>query len=291
MRRGLAALLLFTFGAFAQALAQDSFAGARAQRVIIRDYRGDALSPQLSRDGRILLFNNRHDDPQRTDLLFAVRVNAHTFRCVGPVRGANSPVSDAAASLDREGRLYFVSERAYETTLNTLYTAPFANGGINELMAVQGLETREQGRVITDAEISADGRSLYFSDALRFGGDFVWEADLHVARRYGIARFARDARSRAIFARINTNDLEYGPALSVDEREIYFTRRGRLPFTAPQIWRATRGDPRIAFNTATPLPLDGWVENPTVAADGAIYFHRREGGEYSIWRLPRNPSR
>ncbi|MGE0045027.1 MAG: hypothetical protein AB7J28_13635 [Hyphomonadaceae bacterium] len=291
LRSALAAFALSAPGAAMAQPGDDPFANARAQRVAIDNYHGDVISPFLARDGRTLLYNNRPDGSASSDLLYAVRVTAHSFRFVGPVLGANSPERDATASMDRAGRFYFVSERAYERTLNTLYTAPFAGGTIGELRAVTGLETREGNRIIADAEISGDGRSIYFSDALRFGGDFVWEADLHVARRYGVGVFARDNRSRAIFARINTPDLEYAPALSVDEREIYFTRRSRMPFSAPIIMRAARGDPRIAFGAPADLRLDGWVESPSVAADGSVYFSRREDGEYRLWRLPRNPSR
>lgn len=289
--RTLKRLLLAAALAFAgPALAQDAFTGARAQRITIHEFEGDAMEPFLSRDGRLLFFTTRTGDDGRTDLLVAARIDNLTFRSLGPVRGANSPALDASASLDRQNRFYFASTRA-EESLNTLFSAPYSSGGIQGLRALTGVDVAEPGRRHFDPEISADGRSLYYADSSYLVGRILWAADIHVARRYGDARFARDARSRAIFARINTSDLEYAPALSPDERELYFARQSRMVFSAPAIWRATRPDPRVAFADAQRLPLDGYVESPTVAADGAIYFHRREDGAYWIWRLPRNPAR
>ncbi len=290
MRLGLVACLFIWVGALASARAQDPFAGQAPQRVTIRDYVGDAMEPFLSRDGRYLFFNTSNDDPAHTDLLYAERIDPVTFRSLGPVLGANSPTLDAVPSMDRQSRLYFVSTRAYDQTLNTLFVAPFVNGQVYDPRALNGLAAPARGRLHFDAEISADGRSLYFAEGLFWAGAVPWEADLFIARRYAEGRFARDARSNAIFARINTSALEYAPALSADERELFFTRLGRMPLSQPSIWRAARPDPRVAFSAPTRLDLPGFVEAPTLAADGSIYYHRRLDGRFIIYRLRRAPA-
>jgi hypothetical protein len=274
----------------ASAFAQDPFAGAQPERVIVRDYVGEAMEPFVSRDGRLLFFNTPDDRPERTDLLVAVRVDARTFRCLGPVRGANSPALDAAASMDRTGRLYFHSARDYDSTLSMLFFGRFAQAQVRGVRAVEGLAAAEPGRIRFDAEIAADGRSLYHVEG-RFvlGRSLLWEADLFVARRYSEGRFARDARSERLFARLNTGALEYAPAVSADEREIFFTRIGRMPvFAQPSIWRATRPSAVVPFSAPSKVSLSGYVEAPSIAPDGSIYFHRRdEDGRYRLYRLPR----
>lgn len=276
------------------ARAQTPFADTEPERVAIRDYVGEAMEPFISRDGRYLFFNTPNDPPERTDLLVAVRVDARTFRSLGPLRGANSPALDAVASMDRLGRLYFISTRNYESTLNTLFTGQFQNDEVRGARALQGLASAERGRLFFDAEISADGLSLYYVDGqFVFGQRVPWNADILVARRYGGQqwRFARDGRSRQIFDRINSDALEYAPSLSADEREMFFTRLARPPnpFARPAIYRATRPDPNVPFGAPQRVPLRGYVEAASVAPDGSIYFHRREDGRYRLYRLARFP--
>jgi hypothetical protein len=287
--RAISVLAALALCAGADAAAQDPFAGVQPERVVVRDYIGEMMEPFLSRDGRLLFFNTRDDRPEHTDLLVAARIDARTFRCLGPVRGANSPSLDAVPSLDRTGRLYFVSTRAYDTSLNTLYFGRFAQAQVSGVRALDGLAAPEPGRVMFDAEISADGRSLYFVDG-RFilGRSIPWDADLFVARRYSEGRFARDGRSARLFARLNTDALEYAPAISADERELFFTRASRMPFAQPSIWRATRPAVGVPFSAPAKLSIAGFVEAPSIAPDGSVYFHRREDGRYRLYRLPRS---
>jgi len=275
-------------GAAGAARAQP-FADIEPERVTIDGYVGEAMEPSISRDGRWLFFNTRNDPPERTNLVVAERVDVRTFRSLGPLVGANSPTLDAVPSMDRMGRFYFISTRTYDRNLNTIFAGLFADGEVRGVRAAPGLAASERGRIHFDAEISADGNSLYYVDGrFIFGQSVPWEADIRVARRYG-QRFARDARSQRFFDLINTGALEYAPALSPDERELFFTRAPRppAPFSRPQIWRATRPDPSVPFNAPERLPLSGFVEAASVAPDGSIYFHRRDDGRYRIYRLPR----
>lgn len=284
--------LATTVAAFAAAATRPAHAQAFAsepERVTIDGFIGEAQNPFISRDGRYLFFNNRNDAPERTNIVVAVRIDARTFRSLGPLVGANSPSLDSTPSMDRMGRFIFVSMRSYERTLHSVFAGVFENDEVRAVRPVQGVAAPERGRIIFDAEISADGGSLYYVDGrFIFGQTLPWEADIMIARRYG-QRFARDRRYERLFENVNTGALEYAPSTSADERELFFTRAPRppAPFSRPQIWRATRGDPSVPFNEPERLPLEGHVEAPSVAPDGSIYFHRRDDGRFRLYRLPR----
>src|SRR5204863_9758448 len=62
----------------------------RPEAVRLQGYAGEAMEPFVSRDGRVLVFNNRNDPPERTDLYWAERVDDLTWRFRGPVAGATS---------------------------------------------------------------------------------------------------------------------------------------------------------------------------------------------------------
>lgn len=282
-----ASIAVFALAASPPAAAQ--IFASEPERVTVDGFIGEAMEPFISRDGRYLFFNTRNDTPERTNIVVAVRVDANTFRSMGPLVGANSPSLDAVPSMDRMGRFMFISMRAYDRSLNSVFAGLFEDEEVRAVRPVQGVTASERGRIIFDAEVSADGNSLYYVDGrFIFGQTVPWEADIMIARRYG-QRFARDRRSERLFANVNTGALEYAPSTSADERELYFTRAPRppAPFSRPQIWRATRPDPSVPFNDPERLPLEGYVEAPSVAPDGSIYFHRRDDGRFRLYRLPR----
>ena len=39
------------------------------------------MEPFVTKDGRFLIFNNRNEPPERTDLFYAERINDLTDRC------------------------------------------------------------------------------------------------------------------------------------------------------------------------------------------------------------------
>ena len=92
------------------AAAAGEFSGPRA--VAIVGYQDHAMEPFVSRDGRYLLFNNRNDPSENTDLHWAERIDDLTFRYRGRIDGVNTTVLEGVPSLDREGNLYFISPRS-----------------------------------------------------------------------------------------------------------------------------------------------------------------------------------
>lgn len=256
------------------------------QRVRILGYSSDVMEPFISRDGRYLLFNDSNAPGRDTNLHYAERVDDLTFRYRGQLVGANSAALDGVATLDRDGRLIFVSTRNYAATLSTLYEGHFTDGVVTGVRLVDGLSRQLFGWLNFDAELSPDGETLYFVDGRFAGGPVPEEADLVIAEKQGGA-FVRRADSDDLLARVNTADLEYAAAISADGLELYFTR---YDGTLPRILRAVRSSPDEPFEGPTPVVTTGFVEAPALSPDGrSLYFHRLVGGKFRLYRLLLDP--
>ena len=255
--------------------------------VEITGWKGDAMEPFATPDGRYLVFNNRNSPPERTDLHWARRVASDRFEYIGPVSGANSPSLDAVASVDNAGRFFFVSTRSYDESLQTLFEGTWREGVVSGVHPVAGIARGVRGWLNFDAEVSRDGDTLYFVDGRFTGASVPAEADLAIARRRGNA-FERDPRSTAWLENVNTAALEYAPAISANELELFFTRLD-LETKRIAIYRAERATADVPFGAAARVAAaTGFVEAATFADDGhTIYFHRLDGDHYRICRATR----
>ncbi len=269
------------------------------RRVTIEGYdeaRG-AMEPFISRDGRLLLFNSQHRDGTPPDLHYAQRVDDLTFRYGGPVDGANSDAVDGAPSMDRGNRLYFISPRDYGKTLATIYSARFNGGAIDLPRLVDGdVAPGKPGMLNMDAEISADGRTLYYCvNEWNTDHNLPRTSDIQAAR-WSDGRFETLADSAAVFRAVNSKDLEYAPALSADERELFFTRArftfsgGKLSLAQASIMVARRDATGQPFEKPRPITsITGFVEGPTITPDGdKVYFHRRDGDRFHLYMVARH---
>jgi hypothetical protein len=255
------------------------------ERVSIEGYGGDAMEPFLSRDGRELFFNNLNEPGVNTNLHWAVRIDDLHFKYRGELAGVNTPALEGVPSMDRDGNFYFVSTRSYERTSSTLYRGKYANGAVSGIEIVPGVSLEKPGMVNFDAEISADGNTLYFveSEFSIFGKPKY--AHILMARRVG-NRFVRDAAGSRNLASINSDALTYAPATSASELEIYFTR---VTPQGPAIYMATRANKSLAFGLPMRLAaISGFVEGPTLSPDGnSLYFHKKEEGRLVFYRVTR----
>jgi len=259
------------------------------QRVTIRSYDGDAMEPFITKDGRFLLFNNRNDPRINTNLHFAARVEDLTFDYRGEITGVNTAALEGVPSVDRSGNLFFISTRSYKETLSTLYRGRWNDGGAADVQLVAGVSRRQPGMVTFDAEIAADGNTLFLVDGRFSGGDVPETADIAIAVRDGTA-FQRLPPESGLLKNVNTGALEYAPAVSGDLLELFFTRidlSGGLKM--PVIFRAARGSTEAPFGMPEQLSsISGFVEAPALSSDGrSLYFHKREGGRFVILRLTR----
>jgi len=194
-----------------------------------------------------------------------------------------------AGYLDREGNLYFVSVRSYKETLSTLYRGRFNDGTVTGVDLVSGVSQRKPGIVMFDAEITADGRTLFVVDGLFTGGPNPKTADIVIAVHDGTG-FKRLPASADLLRNINTKGLEYAPAISSDLLELLFTR---IPVSSgtpqPLILRSTRRSIEDPFGLPEKVAaITGFVEAPTLTHDGrALYFHKLEGNRFVIYRVTR----
>lgn len=288
-----AALALAACGAQQKADAVAALPEYRAfgepQLVAIRGYQGDAMEPFITKDGRYLLFNNRNDPKIDTKLLFAERVDDLTFDYRGELEGANTSALEGVPSVDQHGNLFFVSTRSYAETLSTIYRGRFGQGRVSGIELVAGISLRQRGMVTFDAEVSADGSTLFVADGRFAGGHVPETADIDIAVRDG-AGFRRLPGARDLLRNVNTAALEYAPAVSGDLLELFFTRlegSARSPRTA--ILRAVRPDAGAPFGAPQRLAsITGFVEAPALSGDGrSLYYHRLDGGRFVILRVAR----
>ena len=239
------------------------------ERVSIAGYSGDAMEPFLTHDGRYLLFNNRNDPSVNTNLHYAERIDDLHFAYRGEIQGVNTDALEGVPSVSCDGTLYFVSTRSYGKTFSTIYRAHFAKGVATNVELVPGISRRPPGWVNFDAEISADGETLYSVDS-QFKNGMPATADIFIAQKRGDV-FERTSDSDEVLKLVNTNALEYAPAISSDGLELFFTRVEKITATAePRIWRAARksihdpfGEPQLVSAITGfaegPNPFAGWI--------------------------------
>ena len=245
------------------------------------------MEPFITRDGSILLFNNSNDLSAQTDIHWAERIDDLTFVYRGKVQGINSSSLDAVPMVDAAGNIYFVTLRSYVSDLTSIYRGHFEHGVVTQVAPVKGVSRGVPGQINFDAEISADGTTLYSTDGLFTGGSVPVTADLFVAVRGADGEFHRLANDG--LAAINTSALEYAACISDDQRELFFTRiEGG---TQIGIYRSTRPDTSSPWGTPRRLSaLTGFVEAPTIAPGGnALYYHALRDGRFVIERVTRQP--
>ncbi len=257
------------------------------REVVISGYTGSAMEPFVSRDGRYLLFNNSNDPATNTDIFYARLSDPFTSRYSGPVRGINTAALEGTPTMDRSDKLYFVSTRSYDTTSCTIHAAQFRDGAATSIQLVDSICRHEPGVVNFDVDIDAAGTTMIYVDS-RFGADRQPQtADLELAEWQG-GRFVRSPTGASVLAAVNSDALEYAPALSKDGLTLWFTRATLTPsLEPPQIWRARREARTQPF--ANPVRLEGlgdFVEGPALSPDeNWLYFHRRVGSSFHIFAV------
>ena len=257
-------------------------------KVTITGYDDDSMEPFISKDGQMIFWNSLNDG-KHTSLYYAKKVNATTFQYVGEVKGVNGQVPhlDGVASLDENNNFYWVSLRDYPKVFENLQHGVFKDGVVSDIAPVQGdIYKKEAGWLIMDAEISGDGKSLYYVDAHFDGGQVPVEADIALAHKEG-GRFVKDGNSTTLFKNINTTEFaEYAPSISTNGLEILFTRISGRTTT---VHRATRGSTSDPFGLPEVLPIVGnLAEGTTISSDGkTIYYHKKDGGKYRLYSMSR----
>jgi len=260
-----------------------------SEDVSIKGYSGDAMEPFLTRDGRYLLFNNRNDPSVNTNLHWAERIDDLTFSWLGEIPGVNSQALDAVPSMDNGGNLYFVSTRTYAKTFSTIYRARIANGIAEPPQLVPGISRQTPGWVNFDAEISADGKTLYFVDSY-FGSAGSPQSAILTDAVQTASGFARMQENDRLFSNVNSDWLQYAPSVSADELELFFTRVRRIePSAQPAIFRSVRASVNEPFSIPQRIAaIQGFAEASTLSPDGrSLYYHARAKDRFRIRRVTR----
>jgi hypothetical protein len=190
---------------------------------------------------------------------------------------------------DTLGNFYFVSTRSYASTLSTIYSGRFSQTAVSNIALVPGILLQKPGSVNFDAEISADGQTLWFDDGEYSSSGVLQAASIAIAGRQG-STFVRQGDSAAILASVNASGLNYAPSISVDGLELFFTRVDSTTSGAsPSIYRATRTDTNSTFGAPELVAAaTGFVEAPSLSADGhLLYFHKMVNGTIVIYHLQR----
>jgi len=264
-----------------------SFTFGQPQKVTLNGYSDDLMEPFLSRDGKILFFNNLNDPSVNTNLHFARLVDSVTFAYQGELIGVNTSSLEGVASMDNSNRMYFVSTRSYNQTLSTIYRGDYSTDSVTGVQLVSNLSKNLAGWVNFDVEVSHDGNDLYFVDGRFDENGGPYEADLRLAVKRADGTFERTDNS--ILKNVNTSGLEYAACISADQLELYFTRVD-VPISAtsvPQIFVATRNFVGEPFNQSYKInEITGFVEAPTISPDDrAIYYHKNENGKFVLYRI------
>jgi hypothetical protein len=263
------------------------------------------MEPFITPDGRFLLFNNAPTNSagkseDQSLHIAGVTPSSTTFQYLGQIYGVNAlNTFDGGASLDKNNNIYFLSTRSVQRTLSTIYTGEFAPGVVTDIRLVEGVSPNQPGWLNMDAEISTDGRTLYYT-VNRWNTSFniPHTSDIQVARKRG--RGNRDTfepckNSDDIMAAINTGELEYAPSLSDDELELFFTRahfvfqNEELAGLESRILVATRSSKNKPFGEPQWInAITGVVEGSTITPDKKyLYYHKVEGNSYRLYVVTR----
>ncbi len=263
--------VLFTLlvSALGRSRAADEIVPAPPQRVTIEGYDDDAMEPFVTRDGRYLLFNNLDKEPVNTDIHFAERKDDFHWIYRGKVNGLNTSALEGCPTMDRPGKMYFVSPRDYAKTFCTIYSGLFKDGSVTNVQAVESISRKTPGIVNYDVDVSPDGNTLTFVDSLFKPNSGPQWASLVIAHWDG-SKFLRSPDTAGLLDSVNKpGALQYAPAMAGDLRTLYFTRFDRKSgFGGPQIYRTTRATADAPFGSPSHLKgLGYFVEGPAFSAD------------------------
>jgi len=264
----------------------EHFEFGREQEVDVSGYNDHIMEPFLSRDGKLLFFNNLNQPHVNTDLHYASRVNDSVFQYGGTVKGVNSEFLDGVPAMDGFNNFFFVSTRSFEQTLSTIYSGLFFTDTVTDINLVTGISKKLPGWVNFDVEVSEDGSMLFTVDGLFDENGGPYESDLVLA--LGMDNIF-ERSDNMVLEQINTEALEYASCISSDMLELYFTRM-ELPLSESslaQIYVTNRTSVDEVFRKPYRIKeISGFVEAPTISPDGKIiYYHKKEGGLHKLYMI------
>lgn len=257
----------------------------------IQGYDDHMMEPCITLDGKYLMFNNSNEPTAKTHIHLCQRLDTNIFKYIGVLQGTVSDSKDMAPTVDNAGNLYYTSLKTYDQDMKSLYVGKLKDEAVTGTQQVAGdISPTVQTWINMDCGVSADGKTLVVSRArFNFGATHPAESDLQIYVK-GDNGFALDPRSAEILKAVNSPVLEYAPALSANQLELYFTRaqrdsEGRVLTRIMVAKREKVSDP---FGAPSALGvIQGFVEAPTLPAlNHELFFHKRddEDGKFKIYR-------
>lgn len=252
--------------------------------VVIKDYDGDTMEPFISRDGQYLFFNNDATGPRDKDIFYAKRLDDYTFQFLGEIAAANTSYVDGVPTLDKDGQFYFISAKDYGVfNKNTVFSAKFKNGYITDIHPHSELSLGKSGWLNMDVEISNDGNTLYSTQTYFGDGPPPTQSYFFYARK-NRGEFIPEKDSDKIFKNINNAGIVYAACLSLDEKDLFFTRL--LPGFTFETLVSHRKDKNSAFEEPHIIhAITGFAEAPTLSPDETkLYYHKKSDvtGKFQI---------
>lgn len=267
----------------------DYTAFSNPQQIIINGYTGDAMEPFISRDGATLFFN---DTLNNKDLYYATFDTGTTVQFPVPISAINSPAVDGVPTIDINDIFYYVSAKNYDpanSKYDTLYSGTWTGSTVTGSAPLSSLALTPP-LLFFDIEVSRDGSTLYLSvGAFPPGSTFPSAADIHIAVASD-GGFTLVPNSASIMANVNSDKLEYAPAISASGLELFFTRLD-LGTGQAGIYRSVRAHAGSGFGAPQLVSaITGFVEGPALSPDErSLYYHRlnTNTNKFEIYRVTR----
>lgn len=253
------------------------------KKVTITGITHDAMEPFISADAQTIYFNSLNSGGN-TNLYYATRVNDTTFTYQGLVGNTLDLAPshlDAVPSVDMNSRFFWVSLRDYPTIYENLLNSDLSGTSVNNIKHTYGdFNVYLPGWLIMDAAISYDGDYLYYVNAYFNSCPFGMpcDASMGVAEKVNDTTFNKLSNTDGIFSNINDpNYIVYAPQLSVDGKEIYYTRildgtvNSELCVSVRETVADTFSLPQVIYSNNGFVP-----EAITVTNDNSkIYYHQK----------------
>jgi hypothetical protein len=280
--------------------------------VPIMGYSGNAMEPQISADGTVLLFNNKTGNDTEMDIHWAVLQNGN-FVYGGVLSGANAAgVLDGVPATDSSNNFYFVSLRNYgqgsPARYRSLYGAQFSTAGGLSLVNVAPADSAlpdgpgpsgSTFYVDMDLGLSWDGTKAVVARA-KFS-DGKGYPDTSKLELFNVNTTTRaltsDSNSASILQNINIDACRiYAPTLSLDQKELFYTVlavSGSSTFNFKMVV-AKRNNTTEAFGPGSIINgITGQtVEGPSISYhDGGktLFYHKLDtaSGKFKIFKVTR----
>ncbi|MBU1045255.1 MAG: hypothetical protein KJ915_12770 [Candidatus Omnitrophica bacterium] len=259
--------------------------------------------PFISRDGRFLFFNTAASENNK-DLHFAEFIqNQWVYRGpIGPDVNTAKYV-EGNPTMDRRNKFLYIDTAVDRMVRSAKFSSE--TGQLSDIKEFQTIPNRQidlvyqkfQGNM--GVEISADGKTIYFSRAVwemrgMELGRMVGSDILFLTKKNGTYLFDK-IWVKNIMQNINTTDLEYAASISADGLELFFTRmeleglkKGKISSRIMHAVRTSLSEPFGHPVMIQTIGSSNFVEGPAISPDGKeLYYHKYNGRKFRIFKVRR----